>query len=93
MHLDNDQISPSALDLTGQIVDLALLGGRKCAKRIISWCRKRLHLDGDTICPRSDDDVEFTPTDLDISIENLQAVPGKKVAGEILAKPAKLARV
>lgn len=93
MHLDNDQITTSALDLTGQIVDLALLGRRKRAKRIVSRCRKRLHFDGDTICTGSDDDIEFTATDQDITIEDLQAVPGKEVAGEILAEPAKLARV
>ena len=92
MHLDNDQITTATLDLTGQIVDLALLGGRKRAKRIVSWRRQRLHLDGDPIWPGSDDDIEFTATNEYIAIENIQAVPGQKVAGEIFAEPAKLAR-
>ena len=93
MELDDEQITSPALDLTGQIVDLALLGGRKRAKRVVSWRRKRLDLDGDTISTGSDDHIEFTATDPDITIEELQALPGEKVAGEVLAQLAQLMRV
>jgi hypothetical protein len=75
------------------VVDLALLGGCKRAKRVISWRRQRLHLNGNTIPTTSDDDIEFTTTDPDISIENYQSLPGEKLAGEVLAKLPQLTGV
>lgn len=93
MNLDDEQITTAALGLTGQVVDLALLGSCKCSKRVVPCRRQRLHLDGDTISTNSDDDIEFTTTDPDITIENFQALPGEKTAGEVLAKLPQLVGV
>ncbi len=86
MNLNDDQITTAATGLAGQVVDLALLGSRKCPKRVVPCRRQRLHLDGDTISTISDDDIEFTTTDPDVAIEHFQALPGEKTAGEVLAK-------
>lgn len=91
--LDDEQITTPAPGLTGQIVDLALLGGCKRAKRVVSWRRQGLHLNGDTISTTSGNYIEFTTADLNITIENFQTLSGEKIAGEVLAKLAQLMRV